>query len=146
MFGEIHEGTGRHLAGLQHDMGRHGEEAVKTLAHGNVGAVGGDHCPVTPDRNDAPVSVHWKEAPVADEVAGHGVGDVVGRQGEPVDGHQHFADGRGRQGLTHDTRRVQVIPAHLYLGEVVQDEAPVMILSGARNMTFCVTKQQRCRQ
>jgi len=106
-----------HPFGLDQQMVGHGEIAVEAVAHGHAVHRRLHHVAETPYRDASPATVvaalGREELPVADDVAGHAVGDVVGRQGEVVHLQQHLTRPRRRARLGDYAGRGEIVALDL---------------------------------
>ena len=73
------------VGGFDHEMRRHREIAEQGFACGDAGMLRGDHFAKSPHRNVAEILRRRKQLPVFQLIAEHGVGDVVGGEGEARD-------------------------------------------------------------
>ncbi|MGY4254725.1 hypothetical protein ACVI1L_001793 [Bradyrhizobium sp. USDA 4516] len=103
---------------LDHQMGRHREIAEQRFADGDHRMFRDQHLAKAPHRDDAVALGRREQMPVFQLLADHGVGDVVGGEGEAGHLHQQRI-GRQRRGIG------QLRLDHLALLQVVADDDEV---------------------
>jgi hypothetical protein len=81
------------VGGFDDEMRCHREIAEQGFACGDRGMLRGDHLAKPPYRNVAETFGRRKQLPVFQTIAEHGVGDVVGGEGEARDLHQQRSSG-----------------------------------------------------
>ena len=96
--GHIGEAAGRNLAGQHIEALGHRQIAIDPFTHRDLGMAAFHHHRMPPHRHHAPIALAREEVPVAEGIARHRVGDVVGSDREALDLQPHLAIAQRRQG------------------------------------------------
>jgi hypothetical protein len=96
MRGRVHELVGGDRVGLDRQVAPHREEAEDAVADRHLVMGGLDDIRVPHDRNAAAAFFRREEVPVAEEVTGHRIADVVRGECEAIDLEPDLAVGECR--------------------------------------------------